>query len=842
MSIEDRSGTWYANRQRARAIYSQHKIEEQALNQGTANRMNSNGASPGASTVFYAVGTASGTGEELAAVLQANSAVPPAPPTAPTAPISVTAIANGPESLYVSWTATSSPVTLYTIVASPGDITKTSPSNTFLSFGPSDTIVAGTTYTFVVSATNAIGASPPSAPSAPVKAITYADPPTNVNATDGQNGQSTISWTPSSYDGDSPIILYTAYSSSTQDPVIHMASVDGALSSSVVVTGLTNGATYIFYVTATNGLGEGTNQSLSSPQITPLGPPTRPLNVSAFAGSGNANVLWDAPLNNGGVPITLYIITSSPPDFSGFIPPPFPQNLSIIASGLTNGTPYTFTVVATNSKGDSPASAPSLAVTPLGDPDPPTNVTAVPGNASANVSWAAPVNNGGSPITSYTVISAPDGITVTTSQLSATVSGLANGFPYTFTVYATNGIPANSVESVPSSPVTPRTVPSAPRLPVGTPGNAQVQLSWLAPISDGGSPIINYTVTSTPAATGPQSTSDDSTTLLIIGLTNGTPYTFTVYATNAAGNSIQSVLSDAITPTTATVPSPPQNLSVIRDISTGVTGRIRVSWSNPSSDGGSAILSYTVTSDPADLPPQSVPPSNFFVYENNTLIIGTSYTFTVIATNAIGNSSSSTPSASIIPAIAPSVPQNFTVTPRNQGAILTWSPPLSTGGTPISKYTGYYVRSLYDDWNVAGNVFTYVVPQTLTNGTQYFFRLATFNSQDETGAVQLYGSSYIGVSATPGPTVADPPNITSVQAGPGTGEVTITITPNIYDGGGVFQNYLVEDVGATFTATPGSSPAVLAPLSAGTYQFTVKTVTSIGTSAASAPSSSVTVN
>jgi len=248
-----------------------------------------------------------------------------------------------------------------------------------------------------------------------------------------------------------------------------------------------------------------------------------------------------------------------------------------------------------------------------------------------------------------------------------------------------------------------------------------------------------------------------------------------------------------------------------------------------------------VTSDPADLPPQSVPPSNSFVYENNTLIIGTSYTFTVIATNTIGNSSSSTPSASIIPAIAPSVPQNFTVTPRNQGAILTWSPPLSTGGTPISKYTGYYVRSLYDDWNVPGNVFTYVVPQSLTNGTLYNFRLATFNSQDETAAVQLYGSSYIGVSATPGPTVADPPNITSVQAGPGTGEVTITITPNIYDGGGVFQNYLVEDVGATFTATPGSSPAVLAPLSAGTYQFTVKTVTSIGTSAASAPSSSVTV-
>ncbi len=130
MPTEDRSGTWYANRARARAIYSQHKIEEQALNQGTANRMNSNGASSGTSTVLYATGTASGTGEELAAVLQANSAVPPtppAPPAAPTAPTNVTGVyaSPNPGGILVSWTASSSYVTpTYIIVASPGDITK----------------------------------------------------------------------------------------------------------------------------------------------------------------------------------------------------------------------------------------------------------------------------------------------------------------------------------------------------------------------------------------------------------------------------------------------------------------------------------------------------------------------------------------------------------------------------------------------------------------------------------------------------------------------------------------------------------------------------------------------
>ena len=225
MPTEDRSGTWYANRQRARAIYSQHLIEQQALNQGTANRMNSNGASSGTSTVLYAAGTTSGSGEELAAVLQANSAfpptppAPPAPPAAPTAPTNVTVeyARPNPGVIQVSWTASLSYVTpTYTIVSTPGDITKTvipgTIPETSIKFNMTDGIVIGTTYTFVVTAENDIGTSPPSTPSAPIKAITYADPPTNVTAVGGQDGQSTISWTASAYDGESPIISYTAVS------------------------------------------------------------------------------------------------------------------------------------------------------------------------------------------------------------------------------------------------------------------------------------------------------------------------------------------------------------------------------------------------------------------------------------------------------------------------------------------------------------------------------------------------------------------------------------------------------------------------------------------------------
>ncbi len=74
-------------------------------------------------------------------------------------------------------------------------------------------------------------------------------------------------------------------------------------------------------------------------------------------------------------------------------------------TGLTNGTSYTFTVSATNANGAGPASAQSNAVTPgrTTVPGAPTGVTATAGDGSAQVSWTAPANNGGSPITSYTV-------------------------------------------------------------------------------------------------------------------------------------------------------------------------------------------------------------------------------------------------------------------------------------------------------------------------------------------------------------------------------------------------------------------------------------------------------
>jgi len=86
---------------------------------------------------------------------------------------------------------------------------------------------------------------------------------------------------------------------------------------------------------------------------------------------------------------------------------------------------------------------------------------------------------------------------------------------------------------------------AAPTSVIATAGDTQAEISFTEPTSDGGSPIISYTVTSSPGDIIATGTDPDIT---MTGLTNGTPYTFTVTATNVAGVSPASVASPSVTP------------------------------------------------------------------------------------------------------------------------------------------------------------------------------------------------------------------------------------------------------------------------------------------------------
>ncbi|MHA7967578.1 S-layer homology domain-containing protein, partial [Paenibacillus sp. CAU 1782] len=118
--------------------------------------------------------------------------------------------------------------------------------------------------------------------------------------------------------------------------------------------GLNNGLTY-YAIQSINGV-----SSLNTLFVTLPEPPSQPLNVRAVAGNGQAVITFTSPLDGGRSPITEYLVVSGSGDeviASGAASP-------ITVTGLSNGTSYTFRVIAVNEAGNSAASERSNAIIP----------------------------------------------------------------------------------------------------------------------------------------------------------------------------------------------------------------------------------------------------------------------------------------------------------------------------------------------------------------------------------------------------------------------------------------------------------------------------------------------
>ena len=194
---------------------------------------------------------------------------------------------------------------------------------------------------------------------------------------------------------------------------------------------------------------------------------------------------------------------------------------------------------------------------PLTVPDRPTNVAATAGDASASVSFTPPVDDGGTPVTSYGVTCQSfDGLGAATGTASGpaspiVVTGLTNGHMYFCTVTATNavgtGYPVQSTGVIPgAAPAQVSDPPTNVSAAFGSAsGNASATVSFSAPANDGGSVITGYTAKCLSSDGGdPGSGFDAASPVSTMGLTLGHTYQCSVTAMNGIGASLPSALSN----------------------------------------------------------------------------------------------------------------------------------------------------------------------------------------------------------------------------------------------------------------------------------------------------------
>ena len=627
----------------------------------------------------------------------------------------------GQGSASVSWSAPSSggPPTSYKITPYIGSAAQTPTTITGSPPATSTTITgltAGTSYTFTVQATNANGSGAVSAASNSVTPTALAAPtaPTFVTALPASS-QALVSWTAPSSNGGSPITGYTItpfVGSTAQTPF----QVTNGSATSATVSGLTNGTAYTFTVSATNSVGTGPASTASS-SVTPedtIFDFATPITIDS--GDPNAvelGVKFTADVSGSVTGIRFYKAAANTGTHAGHL---WTANGTLLAGAyFSNETASGWQTVTF--------------------PSP----VAIAAGTTYVASYYAP--NGHYSVTPSGLSSSVDNpplhaIANSTSADGVYVYGSNATFP-TNTFNASN----YSVDVM----FQPTDLPGQVTGVSATAGQGSASVSWSAPSSGG--PPTSYKITPYIGSAAQTPTtitgSPPATSTTITGLTAGTSYTFTVQATNANGSGAVSAASNSVTPTALAAPTAPTFVTALP-----ASSQALVSWTAPSSNGGSPITGYTITpfvGSTAQTPFQVTNGSATSATVSG-LTNGTAYTFTVSATNSVGTGPASTASSSVTPEdtifdfATPITIDSGDSSSVELGVKFT----ADTGGsiTGIRFYkaaanTGTHIGSL---WTAGG---TLLASATFTNETTSGWQTVTFSNPVAIAAGTTYVAGYL---------------------------------------------------------------------------------------------------
>ncbi|QOC95293.1 hypothetical protein D0Q02_28100 [Micromonospora craniellae] len=359
-------------------------------------------------------------------------------------------------------------------------------------------------------------AEPPPPPPPPKKPqVSKPGAPRNVTAEAG-NAQARVSWRPAAANG-AEIIRYVVEGAGQRREV-------GANQRSVQLKELTNGETYRFSVHAVNAQGAGPTRT-SNPVTPTAAVPDAPASASAQArADGTVVVSWPAA-NGQGNRIARYAVTATSAGTNAPAGEATGTELVIRAGELEYGTQYAFTVVAVNDKGAASEASPvSDTVVPFTVPGEPVELragTVADRSGTVSVQWAPAAANG-RPVSGYVVEVGDRRTEVTDTQ--TTVSDLGDGQNVTVRVRA-----VNEAGEGPQATTTARTV-APPRVTVTGSSATATSATVTFTVDAGGGQA-----TCTLARSGQTARSGPCSRITMNGLSPGTEYTFSVTATNAAG-------------------------------------------------------------------------------------------------------------------------------------------------------------------------------------------------------------------------------------------------------------------------------------------------------------------
>lgn len=381
------------------------------------------------------------------------------------------------------------------------------------------------------------------------------DAPTGLAGTAGDT-QVSLTWTAPSYAGGSAITDYVVqYSSDSGSTWLTFA--DGvSTTASSTVTGLTNGTSYLFKVSAKNSVGTGS--AVTSSAVTPSTTPSAVTSLSIlYVNTSRADLSWSAPISYA---ISDYVVTVTAPgggvtEFADGVSTSTSVSVTGLSSSGTNCSGgYTISVRAQNAVGLGPS---TLVYVYPGKVSGPTSMTSAVSDGQIVLNWSAPVtNHSGNALRYWLERKIPGvssfsayGLSDSTST-TFTDTGASNGTQWQYRVTSRGGSSGCYGSSI-ITPAIPAADSSAPTSVMGTGGNGLVNLTWTAPTS--GTPT-DYVVFYSTSSTGTFTTYDDgvstTTSAVVSSLTNGTTYYFKVAAVVGGVNTGTNRVSDGVTPAT----------------------------------------------------------------------------------------------------------------------------------------------------------------------------------------------------------------------------------------------------------------------------------------------------